>query len=146
MVLDRQIAFALGWLALAQLVVQPDRGPARRGGDRSCDARSPSAGLQLALVLAASMGGMVLPHAVSESELAKHARVACGPRARRDSRPGSLTLGPGRDSWMGCPLNDFWLLSVELQSPQHMLPHLWRMPQWLACFSYLARRLWQSGF
>ncbi len=29
-------------------------------------------------------------------------------------------------------------LSVELQSPQHMLPHLWRMPQWLAWSSYLA--------
>jgi Domain of unknown function (DUF6798) len=32
----------------------------------------------------------------------------------------------------------FWKLSVELQNPQHMLPHLWRMPQWLAWFSYLA--------
>jgi hypothetical protein len=32
----------------------------------------------------------------------------------------------------------FRLLSVELQNPQHMLPHLWRKPQWLAWFSYLA--------
>ena len=28
------------------------------------------------------------------------------------------------------------LLSAELQSPQHMLPHLWRMPQWLAWCCY----------
>jgi hypothetical protein len=36
------------------------------------------------------------------------------------------------------PADTFWLLSVELQSPQHMLPHLWRMPQWLAWSSYMA--------
>ena len=36
------------------------------------------------------------------------------------------------------PAHDFWLLTAELQSPQHMLPHLWRMPQWLAWTCYLA--------
>ena len=38
--------------------------------------------------------------------------------------------GPCRRTFSGC-------LSVELQSPQHMLPHLWRMPQWLAWCCYL---------
>src|SRR5262249_58987030 len=48
----------------------------------------------------------------------------------------NLASGPGL---MGnIPQRDFWLLSVELQSPQHMLPHLWRMPQWLAFASYFA--------
>ena len=36
------------------------------------------------------------------------------------------------------PAPFFWILSVELQNPQHMLPHLWRMPQWLSWFSYLS--------
>jgi hypothetical protein len=32
---------------------------------------------------------------------------------------------------------DFWILSAELQSPQHMLPHLWNTPRWLAWGCYL---------
>ena len=64
MVLDRQIAFALGWLALAQLVVQPDRGRLPvMAAIGVATLVHPSAGLQLALVLAASVGGMVLAHA-----------------------------------------------------------------------------------
>ncbi|MHB1561032.1 MAG: DUF6798 domain-containing protein, partial [Isosphaeraceae bacterium] len=34
-----------------------------------------------------------------------------------------------------------WMLSVEVQNPQHMLPHLWRMPQWLAWSAYPALAL-----
>ena len=49
-----------------------------------------------------------------------------------DQSPARI-VAPGRAA-----RRRFWLLSVELQSPQHMLPHLWRMPQWLAWFCYLA--------
>ena len=55
MVLDRLIAFALGWLALAQVVVQPGRGRRRvMAAIGAATLVHPSAGLQLAMVLAAS--------------------------------------------------------------------------------------------
>ena len=55
--------------------------------------------------------------------------------------PGlALNLAPGSSFQGKMPPDVFWLLSVELQGPQHMLPHLWRMPQWLAwgCYFVLA--------
>jgi len=53
--------------------------------------------------------------------------------------PGlAVNLAPGPSLLGDMPPDIFWLLGVELQSPQHMLPHLWRMPQWLAWGCYLA--------
>src|SRR5262249_52228654 len=55
--------------------------------------------------------------------------------------PGvALQLGQGARLFQGLPPEEFRLLSVELQNPQHMLPHLWRLPQWLAfgCYPILA--------
>ena len=138
MVLDRLIAFAMGWLALAQLVVQPERGRALvMAAVGVATVVHPSAGLQLGLVLAASWVVWAL--------LGRWTTVRMS-----DALAGCVALGlavvPGlvlnlstQSGLMGTlPERDFWLLSVELQSPQHMLPHLWRMPQWLACGSYLA--------
>ncbi len=52
--------------------------------------------------------------------------------------PGlAVNFAPGSSLQGDMPADVFWLLSVELQSPQHMLPHLWRMPQWLAWGCYL---------
>ena len=52
--------------------------------------------------------------------------------------PGlALNLSSSRSLLNGLSAADFWILTVELQSPQHMLPHLWRMSQWLAWASYL---------
>jgi hypothetical protein len=52
--------------------------------------------------------------------------------------PGlAMNLAPGGSLLLGLPPADFWTLAVELQGPQHMLPHLWRMPQWLAWGAYL---------
>jgi hypothetical protein len=52
--------------------------------------------------------------------------------------PGlAVNLAPGSSLLGDMPAQDFWLLTAELQSPQHMLPHLWRMPQWLAWACYL---------
>jgi hypothetical protein len=138
MVLDRQIAFALGWLALAQLVVHPDRGrPLVMATIGAATLVHPSVGLQLALVLSTSVvawsllgrwTGVTSPGAIRwilSLAIAVIPGLACNVQA------GSQLLGD-------MPASDFWRLSVELQSPQHMLPHLWRMPQWLACLSYLA--------
>jgi hypothetical protein len=50
---------------------------------------------------------------------------------------GVLYLGQSRRLYEGLPPEEFVLLSAELQSPQHMVPHLWRLPQWLAFGCYL---------
>jgi hypothetical protein len=138
MVLDRQIAFALGWLALAQLVVQPCRGrPLVIAAIGAATLIHPSAGLQLALVLSASLAAWCLLGRWTETTWRSSLSWFVGlalcviPGLAFNLRPGPGLLGQMSAS-------DFWLLSVELQSPQHMLPHLWRMPQWLACLSYLA--------
>src|SRR5262249_41849407 len=55
--------------------------------------------------------------------------------------PGcSLNLANSGELLRGLPTDDFRLLSVELQSPQHLLPHLWRRPHCLAagCYPLLA--------
>ena len=62
--------------------------------------------------------------------------------------PGlALNLGAGGSLQQGLSTGDFWTLSVELQNPQHMLPHLWRMPEWLAWAAYLvlaALSVWRN--
>ncbi len=138
MVLDRQIAFALGWMALAKLVIQPDRGrPLVMLAVGVATLVHPSAGLQLALVLSVSLPVWYLlrPRSgVSFREMLLS--LVCLAVAVVPGVAVNLAAGPRLIGQM--PSSDFWLLSVELQSPQHMLPHLWRMPQWLACLSYLA--------
>jgi hypothetical protein len=51
-----------------------------------------------------------------------------------------LYVGQAGRLYRGLPAEEFRLLCVELQNPQHMLPHLWRTPQWLAfgCYPALA--------
>ena len=138
MVLDRQIAFALGWMALAQLAIQPDRGrPLVMAAIGVATLVHPSAGLQLALVLSASSAAWCVLHRWTEVSYGSAFLWIAGLAAA--VIPGAvLNLGAGPRLMGEMPASDFWLLSVELQSPQHMLPHLWRMPQWLACVSYLA--------
>src|SRR5207248_10868228 len=52
--------------------------------------------------------------------------------------PGlAVNLPRGATLLGGLPREEFWLLSVELQNPQHLLPHLWRMPQWLSWMCYI---------
>ena len=40
----------------------------------------------------------------------------------------------------GLSAEEMGLLAAQVQGPQHMLPHLWRRPQWLAwaCYFVLA--------
>jgi len=141
MVLDRLIALAAGWLAIAGVVGQPDRGWWRAGLGLCVAALiHPSLGLQLVLVIAvswiawAALGGRT---GVSWS-LTARGIVAAGLAVV----PGlTLNLGHGSSLQEGLPPADFWTIAVELQSPQHMLPHLWRMPQWLAWGCYLVLAL-----
>jgi hypothetical protein len=136
MLLDRLLALGLGWLALAELVVRPDRaawtGPALLGAAAFVH---PSVGLQLSLWFAATCG-------ISAAFL---------PRDERSRGRDLLTLAlvglavapalapvlaeSGR-LWAGLEPGEYAVLTAQIQSPQHMLPHLWRMPQWLAAACY----------
>ena len=137
MVLDRLMAMALVWLALARVVGNPDRGwwPAALalGGATLIH---PSVGLQASLAVVASWGLWALlgQRTGVGWKTATGGMLATGLALI----PGlALNLGSSRSLLNGLPAADFWVLAVELQSPQHMLPHLWRMPQWLAWASYL---------
>ena len=96
----------------------------------------PSVGLQLALVLAASWTAWWL---LGSSMKVGRSDAFLGIAAVGIAVvPGlALNLAGGGSPQGNLPTDVFWLLSVELQSPQHMLPHLWRMPQWLAAGCYL---------
>ena len=138
MVLDRLIAFALGWQALAHAVMQS-------GGTLVAASARDRTGHLDSSVRSASSSRWYWQRAGSVG------RCSAGTmdvRARVASKePVALTLAvlpglainlPRETSLSGdLPGDVFWLLSVELQSPQHMLPHLWRMPQWLSWSCYL---------
>ena len=103
------------------------------------DPGSSVGGLQLALVLAASwMVWCLLGRWTEVEHSGRHSWGLLGLAVA--VIPGlAVNLAPGPGLCSGdMPADVFWLLSVELQSPQHMLPHLWRMPQWLAWGCYLA--------
>ena len=147
MLLDRLMALALGWLAAAAVVENP------RGGWRFSVVAlglaaviHPSIGLQLALIF----GGGWIAWALWSGSTATSWRLAIAAAAATSLAvaPGLiLNLWPFSSIREGLPPEKFRLLTVELQSPQHMLPHLWRMPQWLAAGSYLALAvvaLWAS--
>jgi hypothetical protein len=137
MVLDRLMAFALGWLALAQVIVEPSLGRWRAmAAIAAATVIHPSVGLQLALLLAASWTvWWLLGRSMKVGRSDAFLGVAAAGIA---VLPGlALNLAGSRSPQGNLPADVFWLLSVELQSPQHMLPHLWRMPQWLAAGCYL---------
>lgn len=139
MLLDRLMGFALGWLALALVVENPGRGPWAALALGLAALIHPSVGLQLAMLLGvgwlawafwpSTSGVTWRPALVGLAALA----LALGPGL-------ALNLGQGSQLGRGLSPDEFWLLSVELQGPQHMLPHLWRWSQWLAwgCYPVLA--------
>ncbi len=154
MVLDRLVALALGWLAIAWVVADPTRGAWRSVPPIAVAAIvHPSVGLQLALLLSAAWAAWAM------------LGPATGVQGRQAARgiasmalavvPGLAINLPQNATLFGdLPAPLFWMLSVEVQNPQHMLPHLWRMPQWLAWSAYPALALlafaatgyeWQDG-
>lgn len=134
MLLDRLLALALGWVAAAEVIEDP-----RRGWRRSAVLLGlaawvhPSIGLQLAMVFSGAWLAWAILDGTSR-RLAVGAIAAMGLAIA----PGLLVnLAPFGNLREGLPPETFRLLTVELQSPQHMLPHLWRKPQWLAAGAYL---------
>jgi len=144
MLLDRLMAFALAWVALAIAVAQPRRGLVMAPVCLGLAALiHPSLGLQLAMVLAA---GWVVWLGIGQMASCGLVRLIAGLAWLGVALlPGMLlNMGQGGRLLEGLPRSEFWLLSVELQGPQHMLPHLWRQPQWLAwgCYLVLAGLAW----
>lgn len=133
MVLDRLVALALGWWAIAEAVSNPSewRRPAIAIGLAAIV--HPSIGLQLALVLASSAFAWAIFGRVDFREAFRGSAwlaLAIIPGLAINLDRGGKLIGD-------LPASTFWILSVELQNPQHMLPHLWRMPQWLSWFAFL---------
>ncbi len=138
MVLDRLIAFGLGWQALAYSLSQPEQKrllPSVAIGMATWI--HPSVGLQLAMVLAASwLSWALLGRGMGIRPLAACRNIAILALA---VVPGlAINVLRGTSLMGDLPGDVFWLLSVELQGPQHMVPHLWRMPQWWAWTCYFA--------
>jgi hypothetical protein len=137
MVLDRLMALAAGWVALAAVIGRPsDRWRSAAIALGLATLIHPSLGLQLALLVAGSWIGWA---AVGGRTQVSRALAVKGLAANGLAvLPGlALNLLPGGSFHEGLSSHAFWALSVELQNPQHMLPHLWRMPQWLAWGCYL---------
>ncbi len=137
MLLDRLMAYALGWLAIGGLIADPERS---RVSTALLIAGAafihPSLGLQIGLLTIA--GWLVFPLL----------RRWCGVSWRTALGGVSFTLlallpsfwmmaAQGNRLFAGLSPSDFFALSASVQSPQHMLPHLWRLPQWLAAGCYL---------
>jgi hypothetical protein len=145
MVLDRLVAMALGWVAIAQTVTGPStrwwRAPAAVS---LATIVHPSVGLQLAMVLGAGWLCWALFGRATSVRRSEALRGLGWLGAA--VLPGLALNLPQPSTLLGdVPPDQFWLLSVELQNPQHMLPHLWRMPQWLSWGSYFALALLQVG-
>jgi hypothetical protein len=140
MLLDRLIGLALGWLALAWVVEQPQRRAGRAAlAIGAAGVVHPSVGLQLALLLGVSWVAWALAPRVTGVDF-RRALVGLAALGLALLPWGLLYLGQAPRLQAGLPPEEFRLLSAELQSPQHMLPHLWRLPQWLAfaCYPILA--------
>ncbi len=140
MLLDRLIGFGLGWVALGTVVADPRRGrwiaPPVLGAAALVH---PSVGLQLAMLLGAGWVGCA-PWPGRTGVDWRSALLALAALGLALVPAVVMNAGQGARLFAGLPPEEFRLLSVELQGPQHMLPHLWRLPQWLAwgCYPLLA--------
>ncbi|WP_152049447.1 DUF6798 domain-containing protein [Tautonia marina] len=159
MLLDRLIAFGLGWVALALFVRGFERcsispSPDLRAPPRSIWGRGmgvlaiagliglaglvhPALGMQLGMLLAAGwLLGLIVP-----GRLAMDRRsAALGLVALAVALlPTALMQAPQKAAlFEGLDPETFRVLSFTVQGPQHMLPHLWRPMQWLAWFAYVS--------
>ena len=138
--LDRLVAFSIGWLALSFATRDPSRGvwiAAPLLGVATLI--HPSVGLQLSLTLASAWvvwcfrpgSPDVRPIGAFRSIMVLGVALI----------PGLALIGGQSGQLLeGMPLDEFRHWAVEVQGPQHMLPSTWRQPQWLAfgCYPLLA--------
>ena len=137
MLLDRSMALALGWLALSLYVVSPRR--STRSAPPLLGLAAwihPSMGLQLAMLLAAGWSIATVAKAVGDLRF-RDLIGGLGLLALAFVPAGWLQYGQSGALLAGMDPSDFYTLAALVQGPQHMIPHLWRGPQWLAAGTYL---------
>lgn len=131
MLLDRLMALALGWAAIGALVIGRSMAPPALALGAAAVIH-PSLGLQLG---ALAIGGLLLWGGIERRLLGSLPGASLIALA---ILPGVAFVASGGSRLMdGLPAEDYLTLAASVQSPQHMLPHLWRMPQWLAAGCYL---------
>src|SRR5579864_2381477 len=140
MLLDRGMAFALGWLGLALAVSCPERGCWFAALALALAALiHPAVGLQLALLVGT---GWVVWGFLSKATGVRPRIALQGAAMVALAIVPAFWLYAGQSGRLfeGLPTEKFRLLVAYVQSPQHMVPHLWRWPQWLAwaCYFVLA--------
>lgn len=140
MLLDRLVALALGWVALAALAADPRRAawlaPPCLGAAAWVH---PSMGLLLALLAAACWLLFALARPVGEVR-PRTAALGLALLGLALTPAGLAMAGQGRALLRGMDPGDYYQVAAFVQSPQHLIPHLWRWPQWLAwsCYPVLA--------
>lgn len=142
--LDRLVGFALGWLALASAVGDPARGARGAAWIGLAALVHPSVGLQVGLTMAAAwLAWAMVPGRSGVRWTGAAAAIGALGLALA---PGMAAMaGQGGRLFEGMPADEFRLLSVMVQGPQHMLPSTWRASQWLAWGCYPALALLALG-
>jgi hypothetical protein len=138
--LDRLIVLALGWTAMAGYVAEPSRGIVPMAMALGAGAIiHPSLGLQLALLM---ISGLVLGALLGPRAGLSPVRAVGGIAVMLGALVPAVWLIGGQSSRLmeGLPTEEFRLLALFVQGPQHLVPSLWRLPQWLAwaCYPSLA--------
>lgn len=134
LLLDRLIALAFGWSALAMALSRSPRVQMLSTLPIGLAAWvHPSLGLQMGMWLA----GCWVVWACLES---RPRLVSFAPLIGIALYPGLAGVDSSR-LFEGLPADQFRVLTAYIQSPQHMIPRLWRTPQWLAAFCYPALAL-----
>jgi hypothetical protein len=138
MLLDRLVAHALGWAALVSLVRPTSLSALSVAGCvLAANTIHPSLGLQWGLFL--SSGWLAYGLLPGWCRVPRTHAIAGLVALGLVLAPAVLALpGTSRILFSGMDPAQFHLVAAYVQSPQHMVPHLWRFPQWLAWFSYLA--------
>jgi hypothetical protein len=136
--LDRLVALGLGWTALGSLVVPTSWAPLSVAG---CIAAAsvvhPSLGLQWGLLLTAAWLACGL--LAGWRGVARKQALAGAMASAVVLLPAIIALpATTRVLFEGMDPAQYHVVAAYVQSPQHMVPHLWRFPQWLAWFAYLA--------
>ena len=145
--LDRLVAFALGWPALAAAIADPKRGVRVAAPLLGLAALvHPSVGLQLSLTLATAW--LVWTIGSGRSEVTLPGAVGSVLALGVALVPGmALIAGQSGRLLAGMPVDEFREWAVRVQGPQHMLPSTWRLPQWLGfgCYPVLAGLAFWGG-
>ncbi|MFO0909121.1 MAG: DUF6798 domain-containing protein [Isosphaeraceae bacterium] len=133
--LDRQMAFALGWVSIAWTIAPGRRSVLAPFSLALAGIIHPTIGIQLATLLVGFLAFEWLLGGAERSSLAALVRrvvmlgIAIAPGVALNLTASGTVLD-------GIPTTTFRLLSLEIQGPQHMVPHLWRSPQWMAWLCY----------